>query len=326
MAKEGEDDGLLDKIHDAVKSLHGRMDAFEKERKDEDDRKDAEEKVRMDKARHDSARKDKFGARKDGERHDAWKKRHDEDEKAMCDAMGGDDAAKDSARKDRHDAEEEEKRNDEDFEKWAKEEEKEPEHKKDSEMSSKQAESPEIKDSAETEKEKEEAVKDKARHDAVVAENADLKARFEKMESIIANLTRETPASERSALANAQARADSVAVMFADRAPPPIGGETSLDYRKRMLRRFQAHSPRFKETRFDSYDEASVSTVEDVIYHDAINRAREPGDTRPGQLMAFEERDRAGRTITKYSGDILGFMAPFMTGATTGTINRKPNG
>ena len=40
----------------------------------------------------------------------------------------------------------------------------------------------------------------------------------------------------------------------------------------------------------------------------------------------YVTRDQAGRQITKFGGDIMGFMAPFMTGATVGRILRNPNG
>src|SRR6185437_9321411 len=193
----------LDAIMDSIGKMHGRMDALEaadKARKDED-------KERADRARHDAARKDRFGHRKDGETHKEYVARHDADEAAMCDEMekGGDEkeAAKKAAQDARKDAEAEERRTDASFEEWAREEEREPAHRDD--KARKDA-------GAEAAKEKERA--DRARHDSMNQENADLRQRLAAAEAAIKSITAETPASERDALATAQSRADSVAAMF----------------------------------------------------------------------------------------------------------------
>lgn len=320
----------MDAIMDAVKKVADRFDAFEKEKKD--------------KARHDAHRKDKFGPRKDGEKYDAWKKRHDADEAAMADALrkdGGDEKdCSDAAKSARHDAEEDEKRHDKDFEKWAKEEEKEPEHKEDAKFegakedskkdAKKDAEPPEDeKHLKEEEKEEKEEEKPDARKDSakVSQENAELRLRLARVEGLLKGITNETPATERDALAAAQNRADSVAAMFGDRPPAPIPGETSLDYRRRLLKRFAPHSPRFKDSRFDGLDPSILTTVEDQVYADASNSARNVARSTPGRLIPFEERDRAGRVITRFHGDIGAFLAPFVPqNATVGRINRNPKG
>lgn len=300
----------LDAALDSLKRMDARMDAMETEKRE-----------REDKARHDAARKDRFGHRKDGESRKDWGKRHDDDEGAMMDALVKGGCAEDKARKDakdcRMDAEEgEAKEGGESFKKWAEEESKEPEHDK------------ARKDAEEAEKKTEEERKDRARHDAAAAtENADLKTRLARTEAIIAGLTAEVPASERDALARAQGRADSVAAMFGERAPTPTPGETSLAYRKRLLEKFKPHSTRFKASRFDSADAAILDPVEEIIYADATEAARAPANTaRVGSLLPIMSRDAAGRTITKYEGDIMAMMLPFMSGATVGKINRNPKG
>ncbi len=50
-----------------------------------------------------------------------------------------------------------------------------------------------------------------------------------------------------------QARADIVAALHGDKAPPPILGESPLDYRKRLLAQFQGFSPQFEKTRLHSF-------------------------------------------------------------------------
>ena len=291
----------------ALSKMDAMMDAFEKERKDA--------------KRHDAARKDKFGKRRDGESYADWSKRHDEDENAMKDALRKDSDASeedcmDAAKDARHDAEEEEKRHDKDFEKWAKEDAAEEESGEDKEEESKE-------EKAEKEEEKPDSRKDSA----MARENAEMKERLARLERQLKGITTELPTAERDALAAAQARADSVAAMFGDRAPPAISGETSVDYRKRLLSRFQKHSPTFKDTRLTAFDSATLAAVEDRVYADALSSARAPGDATPGMLIPFEERDRAGRIITRYHGDIAAFMEPFIPQSQQIVkLNRNPKG
>jgi hypothetical protein len=136
----------------------------------------------------------------------------------------------------------------------------------------------------------------------------------------------ETSGSDRDALATAQTRADSVAAMLGDRAPPALAGELPIDYRKRLLKRFAPHSPRFKDTRFDSMDNGTLTTVEDVVYVDAANSARAVGDATPGVLIPIEERWRDGRTVTKFVGDVGAFLAPYTSGGQTGHIIDRSKG
>ena len=324
----------LDAIMDAFKKMDARLDSFEKEKND--------------KARHDTARKDKFGHRKDGEKYDEWKKRHDADEEAMADAMKCDGASEkdcmDAAKRARHDAENEEKRHDKDFEKWAKEEEEEPEHKEDKkrkdsedekfkgEREDKSRRDAEASEDKKKEKEEEKAEKEEEKPDsrkdsAVSRDYEDLKAKYAKLESMVKGIVAETPGEDRDRLAATQARADAVCAMFGDRAPSPIPGEAVLDYRKRLLKRLAPHSAPFKNSRFEFLDDAQVTMTEDRVYADAANSARSVNDARPGVLVPYEERDRAGRTITKFAGDIGAFLASFVISEPiTGHINRKPGG
>ena len=101
-------------------------------------------------------------------------------------------------------------------------------------------------------------------------------------------------------------------------------GERPIDYRKRQLGRFQKHSARFKDSRLDSLDEAMLGPIEDIVYADAVQAAKSPTVGSPGRLIPIVTREH-GREITRFGGDIGAFMAPFMTGATVGRINRNPN-
>lgn len=316
MAEDKKDEAAADAAkHDGdIRRMDDRMDSFEKKMDAFMDAFMSDRKDRKDSERKDGARKDKFGKRKDGESYKDYKDRHDADEKAMCDALRKDSEDKeedcmDAAKDARRDAEEEEKRSDKDFEKWAKEEEKEPEHKD----SKKDEEAPEDKkeEKKEEKAEKEEEKPDSKKDSTVTKENAELRLRLLALESQIKGIKRETPREEMDAIAASQSRADAVAAMFNDRAPPATPGETPLDYRKRLIGRFKRHSDRFKEARFDSMDANTLGVVEDIVYMDAMNAARNTADAQVGMLVPYTER-YGNREITKFHGDVGAFIAPFV--------------
>ena len=296
----------LDAIMDAFKSMkdsHDRIDA----------RLDAYENDRKDKARHDAEEKEKSDARKDAEK----------------DCM---DASKEDAKKDMK-KDSEEKRADKEFGEWAKEEEKEPEHKEDKKRKDarKDAEE-EAPEDKKKEKEEEKAEKEEekpdARKDSAMSREAEelkaIKAQLAAMQSQIRGFTAEVDGTERDALAAAQSRFDAVAAMLGDRAPAPMPGETSLAYRRRVLKRIAPHSPRFKDSRFDGLDANTMTVVEDQVYADATTSARQTIQAKPGVLVPVVERI-GGRDITRYHGDPGAFFAPFVSGGLSGSI-RHPKG
>lgn len=292
----------LDAIMDSLKRVDSRMDAMEADKV----RRDSEEKERADRAIHDAARKDRFGARKDGEPYKDWGKRHDADEEAMCDALEKGGVEKDRARKDakdcRADAEATERKDGgESFEKWAKEESKEPEHKD------------ARKDAEEKERMERE---DRARHDAQTGKIADLERQLAAMNARFVPVTAE----ERDGLARAQSRADGVAGLFGKRASGPTPGETALEYRRRLAGEFKQHSTRFKDKSLASLDADMLGMVEEQIYADAASTARSPERAGVGVLIPIREQDEAGRTITRWTGDNMAWMSMFMSPGRVGKI------
>ncbi len=301
---EGRDDAALntklDAILDSLKGAHSRMDAMDAARKDaataEEEEKAAREAMEKGeeeaRTRQDAARKDRFAPRHDAETDEAHRARMDADEAAMCDALekGGEDhdKAMDAAKRARKDAETEE-------EKRALEK-------------------------------ANEAREDKARKDAEAARadsaGADaLKRQVEDLQRMVRGLTTETPVAERDALARAQARADGIAGLFGERALPPMLGEGSVAYRKRVLASFQKHSQRLGTFDLARLDATSLVPIEDLILADAADAARSPGRAAPGILIPITTRE-GGRDVTRFTGDISAFMAPFMSGATVGRILR----
>ena len=77
--------------------------------------------------------------------------------------------------------------------------------------------------------------------------------------------------------ADAQARADAAASAWGERAPPAMSGEDTLSYRKRLLRRFQKHSPTFRDADLGAVaDAATLGGMETVIYADAVKASATP--------------------------------------------------
>jgi hypothetical protein len=156
-------------------------------------------------------------------------------------------------------------------------------------------------------------------------ENQELRVRIANAEAAVWRLSRGVAGDERDALAAAQARADSVACHFGERVSAPTPGETSLSYRRRILRPFLQHSPQFKEAAIDIADDATLGLIENRIFVDATNAARTAAEARPGVLTAFQERDGAGRLITKFSGDMMAWLSPFVAdGARCSIISSRP--
>jgi colicin import membrane protein len=122
-----------------------------------------------------------------------------------------------------------------------------------------------------------------------VAEDKARKARKDAMAKRRADAARTRSAADaeadrknESARADAQARADAVAATFGEQSPPPMSGELALDYRKRLLRRFQTHSPQFRDADLHAIaDAVAFAGVESVIYADAVKASSSTKSSTP---------------------------------------------
>ena len=150
----------------------------------------------------------------------------------------------------------------------------------------------------------------------------DTSRRLADIERRIGAMSRPMSGAERDDLARAQARADSVARMFGGSASAPLPGETSVDYRRRMAAKFAPYSKRFAGARFDALDAATLAPIEDMIYSDAVAAAKSPDRAQPGQIIPVQEVDMVGRTITRFIGDPLAWMAPMMSAGQVGHFIR----
>jgi hypothetical protein len=121
-----------------------------------------------------------------------------------------------------------------------------------------------------------------------------------------------TPLSEgmRQDYASVQAKADSIAQAFDDSAPRWMNGESLVDYRRRLLDQFKAHSPAWRTVEKLPRDEATLRIAESQIYTDALHAAQNPV-VPPGQMVERITSDRSGRRITRFHGDPAAWMNQF---------------
>ena len=117
---------------------------------------------------------------------------------------------------------------------------------------------------------------------------------------------------EEAKYADAQAKADSVLAAFGKSASRPLQGENLLSYRKRLLRGLQAYSDSYKDIKLASIKDAALLTLaEKQIFADALNAAKSPSMFAADQLIEINEKDRAGRTITKFKGAMAAWLDDF---------------
>jgi hypothetical protein len=122
--------------------------------------------------------------------------------------------------------------------------------------------------------------------------------------------------SEEGERADAQARCDAVAQLFGERSPPPMSGENTTAYRKRLLRRFQSHSPAFKDADLGAVaDAATLSGMETIIYADAARASNLTDGLPEDVLIPIRRQTESGHQITEWRGRhtfILGLKRPNM--------------
>jgi hypothetical protein len=150
----------------------------------------------------------------------------------------------------------------------------------------------------------------------------DIIARTNALERRVARATAPVTHAEQRALDAAQARHDSVAAhVGGPMASAATMGETPLEYRRRLLAPHAARDPRFTHSRVSVMDSATLGMIEAQVYGAAIERARTANT--PGTLREVQERDAAGRLISRYYGDIGVAFGTFMQHGITGRVTWK---
>lgn len=116
---------------------------------------------------------------------------------------------------------------------------------------------------------------------------------------------------EEAAMCDAQAKADSVYAAFGKSASRPLKGENLLSYRKRMIRGLQAYSDEMKSVKISAIkDAAMLDIIEKRVFADALAASRGNGVAK-GQLIAITRKDKAGREITEFRGDMEAWLGDF---------------
>lgn len=158
------------------------------------------------------------------------------------------------------------------------------------------------------EKEKEEA----AKADSAAATRAELA----EMRATIAAMSARTPSiindADRERFAMIQEQADPAFQAFNDRAPAPLDGETPIQYKRRLGKKLQVNSAKWKTANLTSIsDDAMLDTVIADIYADSINAARAGVDVPAGQLRTISKRLESGHIRNDFVGTPEAWMRGF---------------
>lgn len=158
------------------------------------------------------------------------------------------------------------------------------------------------------EKEKEEAAK-------ADSERSALLARVAQLESLLVQTAQLTPKplndADYAAMADAQAKADSVYSALGKQAPRPLNGEDLLAYRKRLAAGVKTHSEQWKSIDIAKADAAIFEIAESKIYADAMDAAIHPAASPEGGLREVTKDTGTGHRVTTFYGKPGDWMDDF---------------
>jgi 8-oxo-dGTP pyrophosphatase MutT (NUDIX family) len=146
--------------------------------------------------------------------------------------------------------------------------------------------------------------KDSAADGTVRVKSADLNALRRELAEVRSRLPKDRNDQDAAAMAEDQARCDSVALMFGTSAPRPLAGEERAAYRLRMLEPYKKHSANWKDVDLQvvAVDEAALGVVEGQIYAAAKLAARDPASVPVGTLRPVTTRSPTGHIETRFMG------------------------
>jgi len=179
----------------------------------------------------------------------------------------------------------------------------------------------------------EKAAKEKADAEEAEKKKADaaaLKTVSDRIDEVKGMLPKQMTDKDFHAVADSQARADSVFSLFGERAPIPLQGETASLYDRRVARQLVKHSPTWSKIDITSAafaDDAAFAIVRDQVFADAQKAAMSPSALPNGGLRMIS-KPSGGHIINEFHGDPDSWMGP-MAGATrrfvTRINERQPN-
>lgn len=165
-------------------------------------------------------------------------------------------------------------------------------------------------DEAAEEKKKADAAAEEEKKKADAANGlAGIKADIKRVEAL---LPKQLSDADYAAMADAQARADTVFSAFGGSAPRPLDGETLPAYKRRLAVKLKDHSPIWKAVDLAAIaDAVAFGVAETQIYADAMSAALNPVDLPADQLRSIVTTDSTGRKITTYAGRPSAWMSGF---------------
>jgi hypothetical protein len=145
------------------------------------------------------------------------------------------------------------------------------------------------------------------------ANDAHVAAEIRRLSALVNKMPKSMSDADYAAMADYQARADSVYSAFGERAPAPLQGEAAPAYRIRLAKGMQSHSSAWKDVPLRDLPENALDIAEAAIYADATAAARSPVGVSAGSLRAIKKRDAADRVITEFVGEPSAWMGEFRT-------------
>lgn len=147
-------------------------------------------------------------------------------------------------------------------------------------------------------------------------DDGDLKDRIEKVESKMDSMLKDPePVSDSDLedIADTQAKAENVAHAFGDSVIKAMAGETPLAYRKRVVRKYQSHSPTFKDANIESIgDSAILKAITETVFADSMKAAKSPANIGDGMPRAIKNEGMGRLTIDYVGGKQGAAFSQFM--------------
>lgn len=134
-----------------------------------------------------------------------------------------------------------------------------------------------------------------------------------RLASLMSQMPKPPSDADYAAMADYQARADSVYGAFGERAPAPLQGENAHSYRIRLAKGMQQHSAAWREVPLRDLPDNALGIAEGQIYADASAAARSPAGVAAGSLRPIRKNDASGRMITEFVGEPNAWMSEFRT-------------
>lgn len=159
---------------------------------------------------------------------------------------------------------------------------------------------------------KADADKEEDKKDDSVKADDDVRAKIADMAKRMDSFTPRSDADE-DAMADVQAKFDSVYSEHGTKAPRPLHGEQKVGYTRRLLRGIQSHSPAWSKVDLAliSVDSAALAVAETQIIADAQKAARNPASIAAGSLRERVRVGDGGHRIKSFEGDPRSWMASF---------------